>query len=207
MKQPLFYTAKKIILASASPRRQAFLKKLDLEFTVIPASIDETPLPQESAENFVQRMSADKTKFIAGLHPEAFVIGADTIISFQGEILGKPSEPRDALRILQKLQGTSHEVMTSLSLCCIQKKLSTTIIRTTRVTFDSFSKETLKAYIRSGEPMDKAGAYAIQGQGGFLVQKIDGSCSNVIGLPMNDLIRLLLTYKIIFPLQNHQIIE
>jgi septum formation protein len=207
MIQPLFVTRKKIILASESPRRQAFLKELDLTFTVIPASIDETPLSQESAVAFVQRMSTEKAKSIAELHPGAFVIGADTIISFQGEILGKPADPHDALRILQKLQGTSHEVITSLSLCCIQKKLSTTIIRTTRVTFDSFSKETLKAYIRSGEPMDKAGAYAIQGQGGFLVQKIDGSCSNVIGLPMNDLIRLLLTYKIIFPLQNHQIIE
>lgn len=199
MNQPLFHTAKKIILASASPRRQTFLKELGLEFTVVPASIDETPFAHEPAVDFVQRMAADKAKSIAGLHPKAFVIGADTIISFQGEILGKPEDSSDALRILQKLQGTSHEVITSLSLCCIREKISTTIVRTTRVTFGNFSKETLTAYIQSGEPLDKAGAYAIQGQGGFLVQEINGSCSNVIGLPMNDLVTILLTYKVISP--------
>jgi len=199
MSQPLFHTAKKIILASASPRRQTFLRELGLEFTVDPASIDETPFPQEPAVDFVQRMATAKAEAIAGLHPKAFVIGADTIISFQGEILGKPKDASDALRILQRLQGTSHEVITALSLCCIKEKLSTTIVRTTRVTFGNFSKETLTAYIQSGEPMDKAGAYAIQGQGGFLVQEINGSCSNVIGLPMNDLVTLLLTHRVISP--------
>lgn len=199
MKQPLFTTDKDIILASASPRRQAFLQELGLQFTTQPASIDETPQANESAENFVRRMAATKAEYISALRPKVMVIGADTVISFQGETLGKPISPADALDTLQKLQGKSHEVITALSLCCAQDNLSTTVSRATTVTFGHFSREILETYIRSGEPMDKAGSYAIQGQGGFLVKKICGSCSNVIGLPMNDLVTLLLTHNVISP--------
>ncbi len=199
MIQPIFNAEKNIILASASPRRRDFLQQLGLPFTTIPATIDETPRNNESAVDFVQRMASAKAKSIATSWPDAVVIGADTVISFQKEILGKPENPGEALQFLQKLQGTTHDVITSLSLCGLQDCLDTTITRTTTVTFGHFSTATLQAYIGTGEPMDKAGAYAIQGQGGFLVQKINGSCSNVIGLPMNDLVTLLLTQKIISP--------
>lgn len=197
MNQPLFSTDKDIILASASPRRQSFLKELGLQFTVEPAAIDETPLPGEPAETFVRRMAAGKAESISRLRPEAVVIGADTAISHQREILGKPATPAEALAILQKLQGTSHIVLTALALYCREDNISTTVVGATTVTFGRFSAEVLEAYIRTGEPMDKAGAYAIQGQGGFLVEKINGSCSTVIGLPMNELVTLLLSQGVI----------
>ena len=197
MNRPLFTTNRDIILASASPRRQSFLSELGLRFTVKPAAIDETPEPGEPAETFVRRMAAGKAEAISSLKPEAMVIGADTVISFQEEILGKPTDPTDALTILQKLQGQSHIVMTALALYCRKDNLATTVVGTTTVTFGRFSREVLKAYICSGEPMDKAGAYAIQGQGAFLIEKIEGSCSTVTGLPMNELVSLLLNHGII----------
>ncbi len=197
MNQPLFTTDRKIILASASPRRQSFLQELGLQFTTKPAAIDETPEPEESAEDFVRRMAAGKAESISSLHPDAVVIGADTVISHQGEILGKPASQAEALTILQKLQGTSHIVMTALGLYCREDNLAATLVGATTVTFGRFPKEVLESYIRSGEPMDKAGAYAIQGQGGFLIEKINGSCSTVIGLPMNELVTLLLRHGVI----------
>ncbi len=197
MNHPLFSTDRDVILASASPRRQSFLKELGLRFAVEPAAIDETPLPGEAAEAFVRRMAAGKAESISGLHPEAVVIGADTVISHQGEILGKPATQAEALAILQKLQGTSHIVLTALGLHCKEGNLATTVIGATTVTFGRFPTEVLEAYIRTGEPMDKAGAYAIQGRGGFLIEKINGSCSTVIGLPMNELITLLLSHGVI----------
>ncbi len=199
MNQPLFTTNRNIILASASPRRQSFLQELGLQFTTKPAAIDETPEPEESAEDFVRRMAAGKAESIAGLRPDAVVIGADTVISHHGEILGKPASRADALTILQKLQGSSHIVMTALALYCRKDNLATTLVGATTVTFGRFPKDVLESYIRSGEPMDKAGAYAIQGQGGFLIEQINGSCSTVIGLPMNELVTLLLSHGVISP--------
>lgn len=199
MKPPLFNTERDLILASASPRRQSFLRELGLQFTVIPANIDETPGAHESGEGFTRRISLAKAKSIGALHPQAAIIGADTVISHQNKLLGKPTNHTHALEILQQLQGTTHLVLTGLSLYCHHDNLQVSVVQTTEVTFGSFPREILEAYIRSGEPMDKAGAYAIQGQGGFLVSKINGSCSNVIGLPMYNLITVLLSHKIISP--------
>lgn len=199
MVQSIFENKKTIVLASASPRRQVFLQELGLRFSVIPTSIDESPNERESALDFAQRMARTKAESIGKQWPEAAIIGADTIISLAGEILGKPENPEDALRILLQLQGTSHQVITALCLCCPREELLETMAKTTTVTFGRFPREVLEAYIRCGEPLDKAGAYAIQGKGGFLVQRINGSCSNVIGLPMHDLVRLLLLHNIISP--------
>jgi len=197
MNQPLFITNRNIILASASPRRQSFLQQLGLRFTIEPAAIDETPEAGESAEDFVLRMAAAKAESISGLRPDAVVIGADTVISHHGAILGKPANPAEALTLLQKLQGDSHVVMTALALYCSEDKLSAAVVGATTVTFGRFSDEVLAAYIHTGEPMDKAGAYALQGQGGFLIEQINGSCSTVIGLPMNELVTLLLRHGVI----------
>lgn len=199
MNTVLFTTDKEIILASASPRRQAFLQELGLQFSTVPASIDETPAAGESAESFACRMAGDKAEAVAACNPAAVVIGADTVISCGGEILGKPENPDHALVILKKLQGAPHTVLSALSLRCTQESLFTTVVRKTTVTFGSFSDAVLKAYIRSGEPMDKAGAYAIQGRGGFLVREINGSCSNVIGMPMHTLVTVLLSHGVISP--------
>lgn len=186
-----------IILASASPRRENFLSQLGLDFKIIPADIDEIPRADESGEDFVSRMAADKAKAIGKIHPDKVVIGADTIIYFQGKILGKPENQGHALAMLKKMQATSHLVITGVSLFCENRQLSRTITETSTVTFANFSDEILKSYISSGEPMDKSGAYAIQGIGSFLIKEIKGSCSNVIGLPMHHLVSLLLEHKII----------
>ena len=199
MNHPLFTTEKRIILASASPRRIHFLRQLGLDFTSMPATIDETPQTDEPPDTFVTRLATAKAEFIGKSHPQAFVIGADTIVAIQNKIIGKPDTPDQALQILQQLQGTSHRVVTGLCLHCPAISLTTSIVKTTIVTFGSFPDTVLKAYIDTGEPMDKAGAYGLQGTGGFLVEKIVGSCSNAIGLPTNDLVGLLLTHEIIRP--------
>jgi len=199
MNHPLFTTEKRIILASASPRRIHFLRQLGLNFISMPATIDETPQTDEPPDTFVTRLATAKAEFIGKSHPQAFVIGADTIVAIQNKIIGKPDTPDQALQILQQLQGTSHRVVTGLCLHCPAISLTTSIVKTTIVTFGSFPDTVLKAYIDTGEPMDKAGAYGLQGTGGFLVEKIVGSCSNAIGLPTNDLVGLLLTHEIIRP--------
>ena len=199
MNHPLFTTEKRIILASASPRRIHFLRQLGLNFISMPATIDETPQTDEPPDTFVTRLATAKAEFIGKSHPQAFVIGADTIVAIQNKIIGKPDTPDQALQILQQLQGTSHRVVTGLCLHCPAISLTTSIVKTTIVTFGSFPDTVLKAYIDTGEPMDKAGAYGLQGTGEFLVEKIVGSCSNAIGLPTNDLVGLLLTHEIIRP--------
>jgi len=199
MKHPLFTTDKKLILASASPRRIHFLQQLGLDFTSIPATINETSLADEPPDTLVTRLATAKAESIGVHHPRAFVIGADTVVVIENRIIGKPNSPGHALQILQQLQGTSHRVVTGLCLHCPAISLTTCTLKTTIVTFGSFPDSILKAYIDTGEPMDKAGAYGLQGTGGFLVEKITGSCANAIGLPTNDLVRLLLAHKVIRP--------
>ena len=199
MKNSIFTTDKQIILASASPRRVRFLQQLGLEFTSIPAAIDETIQPDESPDTLVSRLATAKAESIGVLHPQAFVIGADTIVTIDSRIIGKPDTPDQALRILQRLRGRSHQVVTGLCLHCLAMSLVTSVTRTTTITFGSFPDSILKAYINTGEPMDKAGAYGLQGRGGFLVEKITGSCANAIGLPTSDLVALLLNHGVISP--------
>ncbi len=199
MNHPFFTTDKQIILASASPRRIHFLQQLGLPFTATPASIDETPVANEDPDTFVTRLAAAKAACIGAHHPQAFIIGADTIVTIENEIIGKPNTPDHALQILQKLRGSSHRVVTGLCLHCLEISLTICITRSTIITFGSFPDTVLRAYINTGEPMDKAGAYGLQGRGGFLAEKVVGSCSNAIGLPTNDLVSLLLKHGIIHP--------
>ncbi len=195
----LFYSRRPIILASASPRRQQFLRELGLDFTIRAAAIDESPLPAETPEAFTRRMAGAKAEAVASDHGQACIIGADTVVSLDGLILGKPKDEQDALAMLKQLQGRTHRVITGLSLICRESELHQTTATVTSVTFAAFPAAVLAAYVRTGEPMDKAGAYGIQGMGGFLVRKIEGSCSNVIGLPVNVLVSLLLRHKVIGP--------
>jgi septum formation protein len=198
----MFTTCKPLILASASPRRQQFLTDLGLIFTALAADIDETPLDDEKPDAFACRMAEEKAEVIARQHPSSWVIGADTVVTIEGRILGKPDDAAHALEILCSLQGKKHQVITGLALHCVLENCTEILSKTTEVTFAEFSDTILSAYIQTGEPMDKAGAYGIQGRGGFLVRSIAGSCSNVIGLPINTCISLLLHYKIIAPLKE-----
>jgi septum formation protein len=198
MTHRMFSTCQPLILASSSPRRQHFLRNLGLEFTVITADIDETPLPGEPPGTFARRMARAKAQAVAGTNPDSWVIGADTVVTLRdGTILGKPGHEKDAMAMLTLLNNATHRVMTGMCLCCIEQAVETTLVETTEVTFTNVPEKVLRAYIHTGEPMDKAGAYGIQGLGSFLVQSINGSCTNVIGLPVSRLITLLLAHKII----------
>ena len=196
----MFRTCKPLILASASPRRQQFLTDLGLNFTCLPADIDETSNPGETPTAFALRMARTKAKAIARQHQQAYVIGSDTVVTVDNRILGKPVDAPHALKILRSLQGKTHQVITGLSLICLQDNCNENLTRTTDVTFQTFTDSILLAYINTGEPMDKAGAYGIQGKGGFLVRTIKGSCSSVIGLPISTCVSLLVQYGVITPL-------
>ena len=198
----LFTTCKPLILASASPRRKKFLEDLGIAFSCHPADIDETARPEEPPPLFALRMAETKARIIAEQYPQAYVIGADTIVTQNNQILGKPTDEAHALQTLRSLQGKTHQVITGLALFCLQENCTQSLTRTTDVTFGSFSNAILLAYIKTGEPMDKAGAYGIQGTGSFLVKTIKGSCSNVIGLPINDCTAFLLNTGVITPV-NH----
>ncbi|MCI5207777.1 MAG: septum formation protein Maf [Candidatus Electrothrix sp. ATG2] len=198
----MFTTCKPLILASASPRRQQFLDDLGLSFTTQAADIDETPLDGETPDAFARRMAQEKAEVIARQHPASWILGADTVVTINGTILGKPTDEAHALEILRSLQGKKHQVITGVALCCTQENCLESLSKTTEVTFAAFSDAILSAYVQTGEPLDKAGAYGIQGKGGFLVRSLSGSCSNVIGLPVNTCISLLLHHNIIAPLHE-----
>ena len=194
----MFITVQKLILASSSPRRQKFLSDLGIEFSVITADIDETPSPGESPDIFALRMAKAKAMAVAKTNPAYWVIGADTVVTLQDDtILGKPANETEALSMLSQLNNTTHRVMTGLYLCCLDKAIETSLIETTEVTFTDVQEKALNAYVQTGEPLDKAGGYGIQGLGSFLVKSIHGSCTNVIGLPVSRLVSILLTYHVI----------
>ena len=196
----MFKNNGQLVLASGSPRRRRFLAELGLDFTVVGADVDETHRPGESPLAFVSRLAQEKAAAIVTDHPEAWVIGADTVVVMADEILGKPADSEDALKMLTRLAGRTHEVWTGFA---IIKGSSVAVARAVRteVTFVTAVKDVLAAYVASGEPLDKAGAYGIQGRGGTLVERIDGSYSNVVGLPMAELVEELLNLGAIAPVK------
>lgn len=195
----MFTACQPLILASASPRRREFLQQLGLEFHCIPAHIDEIPLPGEKPEAFATRMAVGKADCLAAQHPEACIIGADTVVALDNAIFGKPANRAEALSILQQLRNQTHRVVTACAIALHRQGINESVAETTLVTFDHFDDNILKAYVDSGDPLDKAGAYGIQGMGTFLVRSITGSYSNVVGLPVNQLVHLLLKHHIIRP--------
>lgn len=199
MTQKVFCTIKPIILASGSPRRRELLSALGLNYTSAAAEVDETPHEEELPEAFAIRMAFAKADSIADHHPDAWVIGADTVVTIDGKILGKPGTRKKGLQMLRLLNGSSHQVYTGL--CIRHRKTDITIEQTsrTKVRFGYFNDAVLQAYVDSGDSLDKAGAYGVQGIGSFLVDEITGSCTGVIGLPMNLLITSLLEYNVIEP--------
>ena len=188
-----------IILASSSPRRQEFLSLLGLEHRVVPAIVDEIPATGESPRGFARRMAVAKAEQLATAFPESCVIGADTVVTLDQTLFGKPSNRHEALNTLKRLQGQTHQVITGFAVLMKQRAIAELGTTTTLVTFDTFADEILQAYVDSGEPMDKAGAYGIQGKGTFLIRSITGSYSNVVGLPVNDVVQTLLRYRLIPP--------
>jgi len=171
-----------LILASSSPRRRELLIQAGIAFTVQPSDIDESHRPGESPIAFTQRLAREKAEAIFAKHPQATVLGADTIVVCNEEILGKPADAQDAARMLQMLSGRVHQVITGVALISpygIQTQTDTTTVAMRKI-----SEEEIKIYIATGEPMDKAGAYAIQGGAAPFITHIEGDYTNVVGLPV-----------------------
>lgn len=182
-------THPRILLASASPRRLDLLRALGLDPEVRPADVDETLLPGEDPHEAAERLARAKAEKVAADAPAgAVVLAADTIVVLDGEALGKPRDPGDAGRMLRALRGRSHDVVTGVALARDGRLVSGR--ETTEVVFAPMTDEEVEAYVASGEPADKAGAYALQGLGGLFVERIDGTPSNVIGLPLRLVRRL-----------------
>jgi len=185
-----------LVLASGSPRRRELLSGAGLRFAVRPADIDETPLPGEAPANYVRRLSIEKTDASMAsplASPVEIVLAADTTVDVNGEILEKPLDADDAFRMLRMLSGRSHLVHTGVTVAVpiAGARRSSTIVVTTEVTFADLEDAAIDWYLETGEAMDKAGAYGIQGAAGAFVEKINGSVTNVIGLPLAETLRLL----------------
>src|SRR5271169_2637846 len=178
-----------LVLASASPRRQELLRNAKIPFEVHPAHINEDPLPHEPAKDCAERLAREKAQAIAQKRPNNPVLGADTVVVIDNQILGKPADPADAARMLRLLSGRTHEVITGV--CLASNGCHSVGSETTSVTMSEISEKEISAYIATGEPMDKAGAYAIQGVASRWIPRIEGDYSNVVGLPVALVWRML----------------
>ena len=173
-----------LVLASASPRRQELLRNAGISFTVQPADIDETPMDGESPQGCAERLAREKALAVFQSRPEDYVLGADTIVVVDDTILGKPRDAGDAARMLRLLSGRIHAVITGVCVVGPVASKVKTASETTLVTFCEVSDHEIRDYVATGEPMDKAGAYAIQGIASRWIPRIEGDYGNVVGLPV-----------------------
>jgi septum formation protein len=179
----------RLVLASGSPRRADLLRAAGISFDIFPVNIDERFQPGEDPERAVARLAEGKADAAAGSHPGAAVLGADTTVVVGGESLAKPADAADAARMLRLLSGRSHDVLTGVCVCGMGRRLVR--VETTRVRMARLSDAEIAWYVSTGEPFDKAGAYAVQGLASRFVEGIDGSYSNVVGLPISRVCGLL----------------
>ena len=186
-----------IILASKSPRRAYLLDQAGIQFSVIPSSFDESLVKFTSPEAHVKILAKAKADDLGKQYPEKWIIGADTIVMIDKTMLGKPGSKKQARSMLKLLSGRIHQVYTGYCICCKAKKRFFSETVKTDVLFKKLTKDEIEWYINTDEPFDKAGAYAIQGLGTFLVKSINGSYTNVVGLPVCEVIELLIQEGII----------
>jgi septum formation protein len=182
-------TDPRVILASQSPRRRELLTLVGIPHTVQPADIDEAYLPGEEPAAHAQRLAREKAAVVAAGDPEAIVIGSDTIVVLDGDVLGKPRDAAHAAQMLTRLSGRSHVVMTAIAVRW--NGVERSAVEMAGVTFHPLSVQDIEAYIATGEPMDKAGAYGIQGFGATIVERVDGDYFAVMGLPLQRMVRLM----------------
>lgn len=187
-----FVNHPRLILASASPRRSALLSQIGLTFEIFPSEIEE-PLPNKnlSPEKVTQKLAKLKARAVAERYTEGIIIGADTLVVFKKELLGKPKNREDAKSMLSRLSGKTHRVITGVTLIDVKKKTETTWSEVTKVCFRELCADEIDNYIESGEAKDKAGAYGIQGRGAAFVKRIDGCYFNVVGLPLASFVEKL----------------
>lgn len=193
----MFVTKAPLILASTSPRRKEFFEQAGLEFTVCSADIDETVTAGETPHQYVCRLAVEKAKAVGMKNQASWVVGADTVVVCDNIILGKPENEKHAEEMLLMLSDRGHQVLTSFCVVKMAGDIVVSRLVATDVFFDTISLETAKRYVATKEPLDKAGSYGIQGIGGLLVRRINGSYSNVVGLPMAELLGLLRELDII----------
>ena len=175
----------KLILASSSPRRAEILRDAGMSFTVMSSAVDETPIPGESPNEYVHRLACAKAGLVAARSVgPAIVIGADTVVVLDGQIIGKPRSAEDARRTLQLLSGHTHSVVTGVMLIRLPDAERRGFVETTQVQFSAISPEEITRYLATDEPYDKAGAYAIQGRAGRYISRIEGCYFNVVGMPL-----------------------
>ena len=182
----------RLILASKSPRRNELLEQAGLTFSVIPSDFDESTVALSDPDSYVITLAESKAVDISQKHPAGWVIGADTIVLIDRKILGKPASKEKARDMLQRLSGKTHQVLTGYCICCKKKNRFFSETIKTDVRFKKLSDAEIEWYIQTGEPFDKAGAYAIQGIGTFLVKSIKGSYTNVVGLPVCEVMEHLI---------------
>jgi septum formation protein len=179
----------RVILASASPRRRELLSLIGIAHEVRPADIDETAMPAEAPAPHAERLARAKAHALAEVHPHAVVIAADTIVVVDGDILGKPRDGAHAAEMLRRLSGREHTVFTAIAVA--RDARTESAVEAVRVTFRALTDDEIAAYIATGEPMDKAGAYGIQGYGATIVERVDGDYFSVMGLGLRRLVELL----------------
>jgi septum formation protein len=179
----------KLILASASPRRAEILRDAGISFTVLSSAIDETPLAGETPQSMVQRLSAAKAELVAAraVGP-AILIAADTVVTLDGQIFGKPRSAEDAERMLKLFSGRTHAVVTGVTMIRLPDMERRELTESTLVTFATLSDEDISRYLATDEPYDKAGAYAIQGYAGRYIPRVEGCYFNVVGLPLSRVV-------------------
>ncbi len=178
------------MLASASPRRRKLLEQAGVEFEIIESGIDEQRQHAESGPDFARRMASEKALAVSARRPAALVLGADTVVEIDGEILGKPHGPREARRMLRMLSGRVHRVFTGFALARAGQVVESAAIAS-GVRFRELSDAEVERYIATNEPYDKAGGYAIQGDAGDFIAAVQGSTTNVMGLPIDDVLKAL----------------
>jgi septum formation protein len=185
-----------IILASNSPRRRELLHQIGLSFTIDPTDVDEQARSGESPESYAVRVALDKARAAVSRVKSGIIIAADTIVVLGDDILGKPADSHDAERMLSLLSGRMHVVISGLAIVDAAEGKTATGTSLTRVWFRDLSRDEIASYVKSGEPLDKAGAYGIQGKGALLVKQIEGCYFNVVGLPLSLLGELLRNFDI-----------
>ena len=181
----------RLILASESPRRYELLMQMGLDFEVIPSKIFEGFVQAESPKDHVIRLAEAKAREVASKYPDRWVVAADTIVCINGSILGKPQGREEAVEMLRRLSGQDHRVLTGFSVCHSRRGESDREVVQTGVRMKPLTSAEIDWYVGTGEPYDKAGGYAIQGIGSFMIESIQGSYTNVVGLPLCELIQML----------------
>jgi len=195
----LFRNVQPLVLASASPRREELLRSVGLAFEVVPSGVEETSGVEESPEELAKRWATQKTLAVSKLRADKWVLGADTIVVLEGTVFGKPDGPEEAASMLRRLSGRPHDVITGMCLVHYASRFTRADYVRTEVRFRALSDAEIRAYVATGEVLDKAGAYGIQGMGAALVRSVHGSYTNVVGLPLCETLEWLLNEEVIAP--------